>query len=177
MKQNLRLIFLFALFLLSSEGYSQRDLNSGVTDTLLHQEWSQVEREFELRLEVLSELQEFLSKKKSYKKLSDEIHGKLIQVKNEFRNLDGASLEERKAIAAVQHSLTPQVEKWLTVDLANDKVLERDEDYKRIKIVFAGIQNRMAIALHLYNKKALNIKRPDLVLPGGKNIAIPQVEF
>lgn len=98
-------------------------------------------------------------------------------MKNELRDLDGASLEERKAIAAVQHSLTTQVEKWLTVELANDKVLEKDEDYKRIKIVSAGMQNRVAIGLNLYNKEAFHTERPDLVLQGGKNMAIPQVEF
>jgi hypothetical protein len=177
MKQHLHLIFLLLLSAVSTVSYSHNKSSSSIKDTLLHEEWSKVEREYELRLQVLSELQEYLSMRKSYKELSVEIQDELANIKEKQKDLNGTSLADRKLIATVQNTLTRQVEKWLSIDLANDKNLEKDENYRRIKIVSKGMKTRIAVAVNIYNKKAREIEHPDLVLEGAENFSIPQVEF
>ena len=177
MKHHLHLFFLLLLSVLSTVCYSQNKPSPSIKDTLLPEEWSKVEGEYELRMQVLSELQEYLSKRKSYEVLSVEIQDELSNLKEKQKDLNGASLEDRKLIASVQNSLTRQVEKWLSSDLANNKSLEKDEEYRRIKIVSEGMKTRIAVAVNIYNKEVRKIDRADLVLEGAENFSIPQVEF
>lgn len=161
--------------LLSCIGFGQSKQISGVADTLLTKEWSNITRGYELRGEIVEELQEYLSKKKPYKKLSDEISCQVNAMEKEWVQFN--SLSERKRIVAEQDSLTSQIEKWLTVDLANDKSLKRDDEYNRITLMIEGINNRIYIESSLYNKEAEKRQHPDLILEGVKSITIPQVKF
>ncbi|MBF9254844.1 hypothetical protein I2I11_16195 [Pontibacter sp. 172403-2] len=175
MKIYLRLTLLISFSMFSCIGYGQNKLNSVVSDTLLTKEWSNITRGYELRSEILGELQEHLSKKEPYKKLSDEIHSQITSMDKEWVPLN--PLSERERIVAEQDSLTSQIEKWLTVDLANDTSLIRDEEYDRITLMIEGINNRIYIEKALYNKEAEKRQHRDLILEGVKSITIPQVKF
>jgi hypothetical protein len=141
----------------------------------LIKEWVNIGSAYDFRVEVLNELQEYLSKKNLYKKLSDDIRSQIITIEKDWIQL--SPLSERQRAVTEQDSLTSQIERWITLDLANDKSLKRDEEYDRISRMIEGINNRIYIEKVLYNKEAEKRKRPDLLLEGVKSLTIPQVKF